>query len=163
MELEVRGLTGAGYGERTADRLTQCNGYRDRAALRGDFGGRPWEPAAGDPPEPGHTGRGATRRRIAPAADAPCDPTSRAILPAGNTRYGPVSRKEAFFNSPRVHFMRNALAHARKNGRRVVSAFFATAFAQDHADAARAQWRQVADQVRVKLPKLAALLDDPAG
>ena len=58
----------------------------------------------------------------------------------------------------RVHFMRNALAHACKSGRRVVSAFNATAFAQDHADAAKAQWRQVADQVRPKLPKLAALL-----
>jgi transposase-like protein len=60
----------------------------------------------------------------------------------------------------RVHFMRNALAHAGKSGRRVVSAFIATAFAQDHADAAKAQWRQVADQVRTKLPKLAALLDE---
>jgi putative transposase len=60
----------------------------------------------------------------------------------------------------RVHFMRNALAHAGKSGRRVVSAFIATAFAQDHAAAAKAQWRQVADQVRTKLPKLAALLDE---
>jgi transposase-like protein len=56
--------------------------------------------------------------------------------------------------------MRNALAHAGKSGRRVVSAFIATAFAQDHADAARARWRQVADQVRPKLPKLAVLLDE---
>jgi putative transposase len=39
----------------------------------------------------------------------------------------------------RVHFQRNALAHAGKNSRRVVSAFIATAFAQpDHA-AAKAQ------------------------
>src|SRR5471032_681419 len=53
----------------------------------------------------------------------------------------------------RVHFMRNALAHAGKSGRRVVSAFIATAFAQDDAEAAKAQWRQVADQVRPKLPK----------
>ena len=60
----------------------------------------------------------------------------------------------------RVHFMRNALAHAGRSGRRVVAAFIATAFAQDHADAAKAQWRQVADQVRAKLPKLAALLDE---
>lgn len=59
----------------------------------------------------------------------------------------------------RVHFMRNALAHAGKSGRRVVSAFIATAFAQDDADQAKAQWRQVADQVRPKLPKLSALLD----
>ena len=33
----------------------------------------------------------------------------------------------------RVHFMRNALAHAGKSGRRVVSAFIATAFAQNDA------------------------------
>jgi transposase-like protein len=59
-----------------------------------------------------------------------------------------------------VLFLRNALAHAGRSGRRVVAAFIATAFAQDHADAARAQWHQVADQVRPKLPKLAALLDD---
>ena len=60
----------------------------------------------------------------------------------------------------RVHFMRNALAHAGKSGRRVVSAFMATAFAQDDAEAARQQWRRVADQLRPKLPKLAALMDD---
>jgi transposase-like protein len=42
----------------------------------------------------------------------------------------------------RVHFMRNALARAGKSGRRVVSAFIATAFAQDDAEAARAQWRR---------------------
>jgi putative transposase len=60
----------------------------------------------------------------------------------------------------RVHFMRNALAHAGKSGRRVVSAFIATAFAQDDAEAARAQWRKVADQLRPKLPKLAGFLDE---
>ena len=37
----------------------------------------------------------------------------------------------------RVHFMRNALAHAGKSGRRVVSAFIATAFAQETPEAAR--------------------------
>jgi transposase-like protein len=60
----------------------------------------------------------------------------------------------------RVHFLRNVLAHAGKQGRRVVAAFIGTAFAQDDADAARTQWRLVADQVRPKLPKLAALLDE---
>ena len=34
------------------------------------------------------------------------------------------------------------------------------AFAQDDADAAKAQWRKVADQLRPKLPKLAGVLDD---
>jgi putative transposase len=60
----------------------------------------------------------------------------------------------------RVHFMRNALAHAGKSGRRVVSAFIATAFAQDDAAAAKTQWRRVADQLRPKLPKLATFLDE---
>ena len=60
----------------------------------------------------------------------------------------------------RVHLMRNALAHAGKSGRRVVSAFIATAFAQDDAEAAKAQWRTVADQLRPKLPKLAAFMDE---
>ena len=59
----------------------------------------------------------------------------------------------------RVHFMRNVLAHAGKSGRRVVSAFIATAFAQNDAQAARQQWRHVADQLRSSVPKLAALMD----
>jgi len=60
----------------------------------------------------------------------------------------------------RVHFMRNALAHAGKSGRRVVSAFIATAFAQETPEAASQQWRSVADQMRPKLPKLAVLMDE---
>ncbi len=59
----------------------------------------------------------------------------------------------------RVHFMRNVLAYAGKQGRRVVAAFIGTAFVQDDAEAARTQWRQVADQLRPKVPKLAALMD----
>jgi transposase-like protein len=60
----------------------------------------------------------------------------------------------------RVHFMRNVLAHAGKSGRRVVSAFIGTAFAQETPEAASQQWRAVADQMRPKIPKLAALMDD---
>ena len=58
----------------------------------------------------------------------------------------------------RIHFMRNVLAHAGKQGRRVVSAFIATAFAQNDADAARVQWRQVADHIRPKVRKLAEFM-----
>jgi putative transposase len=60
----------------------------------------------------------------------------------------------------RVHFMRNALAHAGKSGRRVVSAFIATAFAQETPEAASQQWRAVADQIRPKVTKLATLMDE---
>ena len=49
----------------------------------------------------------------------------------------------------RVHFARNLLAHAGRQGRRVVSAFVATAFAQEDAD-----------QLRPKVPKLAVLMDE---
>ena len=57
----------------------------------------------------------------------------------------------------RVHFMRNALAHAGKTQRRMVSAAIGTVFVQDTAEAARAQWRSVADQLRSKFPKLGKL------
>ncbi len=56
--------------------------------------------------------------------------------------------------------MRNALAHAGKQGRRVVAAFIGTAFAQDDAEAARSQWRQIADQLRPRVRKLAELMDE---
>ena len=59
----------------------------------------------------------------------------------------------------RVHFMRNATAHAGKTQRRIVSAWIGTAFAEADAPAAHAQWRIVADQLRPKVPRLAALMD----
>ena len=73
------------------------------------------------------------------------------------------SRRRRAFSATqrcRVHFMRNVLAHAGKQGRRVISAFIATAFAQDDAEAARQQWRHVADQIRPKAHKLAGLMDE---
>jgi transposase-like protein len=42
--------------------------------------------------------------------------------------------------------MRNVLAHAGRNGRRVVAAFIGTAFVEEDADVARMQWRQVPDK-----------------
>ena len=54
----------------------------------------------------------------------------------------------------------DALAYAGKSQRRIVSAWVGTAFAQDDAAAARKQWREVADQARPRMPKLAKLMDD---
>ena len=59
----------------------------------------------------------------------------------------------------RVHFLRNAMAHAGKSQRRIVSAWIGTAFAQDDATSARQQWRAVADQLRPRVQKLAELMD----
>ena len=50
MELEVQGLTGAGYGERAPDRLAAAQRRAATARRSGaTSGGRPWEPAAGRP------------------------------------------------------------------------------------------------------------------
>ena len=59
----------------------------------------------------------------------------------------------------RVHFMRNALAFANKTQRRMVSAAIGTVFVQDTPEAAKTQWRSVADQFRDKMPKLATCMD----
>jgi transposase-like protein len=60
----------------------------------------------------------------------------------------------------RVQFMRNAMAYAGKTQRKIVSAWIGTAFAQDDAAAARKQWREVADQARPRVLKLAGLMDN---
>jgi len=60
----------------------------------------------------------------------------------------------------RVHFLRNALAHAGKGQRQMVLAAINTAFAQDSFETASVQWRAVADQLRAKFPKLAELMDE---
>ena len=60
----------------------------------------------------------------------------------------------------RVHFMRNLLALAGRNGRRLAAAFIGTIFAQEDKTAARIQWRKVVNQMKPGLPKLAAFMDE---
>ena len=60
----------------------------------------------------------------------------------------------------RVHFMRNALAYVPKAQHQMVAAAIRTVFAQSDQAAASRTWRQVADQLRPRLPKLADLMDD---
>jgi len=60
----------------------------------------------------------------------------------------------------RVHFVRNALALVPKGAQQLVAATIRTVFAQPTAEAARGQWRQVADGFRARWPRLAALLDE---
>ncbi len=60
----------------------------------------------------------------------------------------------------RVHWMRNALAHVPKGQHTMVAAAIRQAFLQTDAGAAHLTWRHVADQLRPRWPKLAALMDD---
>jgi putative transposase len=59
----------------------------------------------------------------------------------------------------RVHFMRNALAHVGTKQRTMVAAAIRTAFTQETLEAARAEWRAVADRLRDRFPKLGELMD----
>ena len=60
----------------------------------------------------------------------------------------------------RVHFVRNALALVPKTAAQMVAATIRTVFVQPDAEAAREQWRRVADSFRPRFPRLAALLDE---
>ena len=60
----------------------------------------------------------------------------------------------------RVHFMRNALAHVPKGQHTMVAAAIRQAFIQPDRTSAGQTWRHVADQMRARWPKLAALMDD---
>lgn len=59
----------------------------------------------------------------------------------------------------RVHWMRNALAHAAPKQRPAVVAMLKTIFAQETPELAHAQWQHVADTLREKFEKLATLMD----
>src|SRR5690348_8647836 len=60
----------------------------------------------------------------------------------------------------RVHWMRSALAHVGKGQQAVVAAALRQAFLQADEAAAHQVWRQVADQLRPRWPKLAAFMDE---
>ena len=59
----------------------------------------------------------------------------------------------------RIHWMRNALAHAPTKQRMAVAAMLKTIFAQETKADAETQWEAVADALREKQPKLGALMD----
>ena len=63
----------------------------------------------------------------------------------------------------RVHFVRNALALVPKGMQALVAATIRTVFAQPTAEAARQQWRHVADGFRARWPRLADLMEAGEG
>jgi putative transposase len=60
----------------------------------------------------------------------------------------------------RVHWMRSALAHVPRGQQTMVAAALRQAFLQADQASARQVWRQVADQLRPRWPRLAALMDE---
>jgi transposase-like protein len=60
----------------------------------------------------------------------------------------------------RVHFVRNVLALVPKSAAEMVAATIRTVFAQPDAEGARETWRRVADSLRGRFPRAAALLDE---
>ena len=71
------------------------------------------------------------------------------------------SRCADFFNGPRVHFARNALAHVPKGQQAMVAAAIRQAFVQPNRKAAgETRAAHVADQLRARWPKLGALMDE---
>ena len=60
----------------------------------------------------------------------------------------------------RVHWMCNALAHVLAKQRPGVIAMIKTIFAQETHQDMRTQWKTIADALRERVPKLAALMDE---
>jgi putative transposase len=60
----------------------------------------------------------------------------------------------------RVHWVRNALAHVPKGQHTVVAAAIRQAFLQPDRESASQTWRQIADQLRARWPKLGTLMDE---
>ena len=59
-----------------------------------------------------------------------------------------------------VYFMRNALEHVPKAQHQMVAAGIRSVFAQNTQAEGSKTWRDVADQLRARLPKLSALMDE---
>lgn len=59
-----------------------------------------------------------------------------------------------------MHFICNALAHAGKSLRHVVSSADATAIAKEDADATKAQWRKVVNQLQPTVLELTAFMNE---
>jgi len=67
---------------------------------------------------------------------------------------------ESSWQRCRVHFMRNALGHVLRPQQQMVAAAIRTAFVQEDQDQARQQWRETADKLRERFPKLGERMDE---
>jgi transposase-like protein len=154
MELEVEGRTGAGHGERGTDRITRRNGYRERdwpyiwldaTCVKARRDGRIVSVAV----------IAGSRPRIAVGVNSE---GRREVL---GLAVG-ASEAETFW----IDFPRKLARRGLRGVKLVVShphEGLKAAFARDDAEAARTQWRQVADRLRPRVKKLAELMDEAEG
>jgi len=60
----------------------------------------------------------------------------------------------------RVHFLRNALGHVPRKQHQMGASVIRTVFLQESAGEASMQWRETADRLRTRYPKLSGLMDE---
>ena len=100
------------------------------------------------------------RAALSRASASRPDPTPTASRQYQQPRTTPTAAasERGFCNSPPgVHWMRNTLAHVPKDQHTMVAAALRQAFLQAGQEAARQTWRQLADQLRPRWPRLASL------
>lgn len=156
MDADVDGLIGAGRHERSGERSTWRNGYRDRG-----------------PDTPlGTLNLKIPRFRTGayfPGFLEPRKTVGKALVTVIQEAWisdahegleGAVTRVVGvIWQRCRVHSMRNALAPVPKGQNTMVAAAIRQIFLQpDHATATQT-WRHVADQLRARWPKLGACMD----
>jgi transposase-like protein len=71
----------------------------------------------------------------------------------------PRCAKDELFNSPRVHWTRNALAYVPRAQQTMVAAGLRHAFQQPDQEAARAALQHLAEQLHNRWPKLKGFID----
>jgi transposase-like protein len=165
-ETDVEGVIGAGRHERAEGRTTYRNGYRDRAldTRPGTLNLRvpklrqgshfPFGPSI-DPPDrsmpsaPGahSSSRGGRRRRRSSRSSRVSHRAATGSRPMANG-IGGVSIRRV-----------DELVHVPRGQHTVAAAAIRRAFSQSDREQAGATWRHVADQIRGRWPKLAALMD----
>ena len=157
MEADVEGLVGAGRHERSADRLNWRN-VAAIIAVAANTDGRREIIGLGIGPSEAETFWSTFLKSLVKRG---LRGVKLVISDAHEGLTAAITRVVgATWQRCRVHFMRNALAHVPKGQHTVVAAAIRQAFIQPDRESAGQTWRHVADQLRPRWPKLAALMDE---
>src|SRR4051794_17296565 len=86
--------------------------------------------------------------------------SGRPLRPRDGLKASVAKLLHASWQRGRIHRMRNALAYVARSQHSMVAAALRQAFLQADRAAAGQVWRQVADQLRPRWPRLATLMDE---